>query len=164
MPQAWQTDIAETISTTPIEGDLAEQVRDLRSGRTAEVVIPAGRACCPGTTSGQLKLPTSAAEVLKCLGVSVRMPLKSESGTDFAIGDAVLYLEEGEIWVQVEAAVTDGQQALVRHTVNGGNNVLGRFRGDADTGAAVIGACRFTSTQATPGGLAKLRINLPSTG
>lgn len=164
MPQAWQTDVAESIATTHFEGSLAEPVSELRSGRIAEVTIPAGRLVVPGTADHQLKLPTSAAEVLKARGVSVLMPLKSESGTDFAINDAVLFLEDGEIWVFVEAAVTDGDQALARHTANGGNTVLGRFRGTADTGASVVPGARFTSTQATPGGLAKLKIDLPATG
>ncbi len=163
MVQAWQTDVAESISTTHFEGSPASAVRELRSGRVAEVALPAGRLIVPGTAETQAKLPTSAAEVLKALGITVLMPLKSETSTDFAIKEPVLYLQEGEIWVVVEAAVTDGQQALCRHAVNGGNNVLGRFRGDADTGAAVVPAARFTSTQATPGGLAKLKINLPAT-
>lgn len=164
MPQAYQTDFAESISTTQYEGMPAEPVSKLRAGRVAEVVVPAGRLVVPGTGAHQAKLPTSAAEVLKALGVSVLMPLKSETSTDFAIGEAVLYLQTDEIWVVVEAAVTDGQQALARHTANGGNTVLGRFRGDADTGASVVPGCRFTSSQPTPGGLAKLRLNLPATG
>lgn len=169
MPQAWQTDVAESISTTHFEGSLAEPVSELRSGRVAEVAIPAGRLVVPGTAEHQLKLPTSAAEVLKARGVSVLMPLKGEPTTanpnnDFAINEAVLFLEDGEIWVFVEAAVTDGDQALARHTANGGNTVLGRFRGNADTGASVVPGARFTSTQATPGGLAKLKIDLPATG
>jgi hypothetical protein len=161
MPQAYQTEFGESISTTHFEGSLAEPVSELRSGRVAEVAIPAGRAVCPGTGAHKLKLPTSAAEVAKCYGISVLMPLKSESGTDFAIGEAVLYLEEDEIWVWSETAVNDGDPALVRHTANGGNTVLGRFRAGADTGAALLPGVRFTSTRADAG-LAKVRITLPS--
>lgn len=163
MPQAWQTDVAETISTTHYEGSPAEPVSELRSGRTAEVVIPAGRLVVPGTTDKQLKLPTSAAEVATAYGVSVLMPLKSEVSTDFAIGEAVLYLEDGEMWVYSETAVTDGQPALARHTANGGNTVLGRFRMGADTGAAAVPSARFRGTTAAPG-LAKVKFDLPATG
>lgn len=165
MPQAWQTDVAESISTTHFEGSLAEPVSELRSERVAQVVIPAGRLVVPGTAAHQLKLPTSAAEVAKAYGVSVLMPLKSESGTDFAINEAVLFAEDGVLWVVVEEAVNDGDPVLARHTANGaGKDVLGRFRTTADTGAAVVPSGRFRSAQATPGGLAKLKFDLPATG
>lgn len=166
MVQAWQTDYAETISTTHFEGTPAEPISELRSERIAQVVIPAGRLVVPGTTEKQLKLPTSAAEVAKAMGVSVLMPLKSESGTDFAIGDAVLFCEDGVIWVVVEEAVNDGDPALARHTANGGNTVLGRFRTTADTGAAAVPSARFRSASVTFGSLllAKLKFDLPATG
>jgi len=160
MPQAWQTDIAESISTTPAAGQPAEQVSDLRSGRVAEVLIPPGLLVTPGTAPTQLKLPTSAAEVIKGLGVSVLMKI-SESGPNFQIGDAVLYLEEGEIWVAVEAAVTDGSDVYVRFA-NGAFTQKGAFRGDADTATAgKLSGARFTSTT-TGAGFAKVRLNLPA--
>ncbi len=168
MPQAWQTDVAESISTTHYEGSPAEPVSELRSGRVAEVAIPAGRLVVPGTAQHQLKLPTSAAEVATARGVSVLMPLKGEPTTanannDFAIGEAVLYCEDGVMWVYSETAVTDGQPALARHTANGGNTVLGRFRMGADTGAAAVPSARFDGTTSAPG-LAKVKFDLPATG
>src|SRR4051812_9422090 len=104
MTQAWQTDIAESISTTPAAGLLAENVAALRSGVQADVTIQPGWLLCPGSADGKAKVPTSAAEVLTSFGTAVLMPLKSESATNgqnFIAGDAVLYLEKGEIWVHV---------------------------------------------------------------
>lgn len=167
MPQAWQTDVAETIATTHFEGSLAEPVSELRSERIAQVVIPAGRLVVPGTTEKQLKLPTSAAEVAKAMGVSVLMPLKSESGTDFGINEAVLFCEDGVVWVVVEEAVADGDPALARHTANGaGKDVLGRFRTTADTGSVALPSGRFRSASVAFGSLllAKLKFDLPATG
>lgn len=164
MPQTWQTDVAESIATTHFEGSFSEPVSELRSARIAEVVIPAGRLVVPGTNDYQLKLPTSAAEVAKAYGLAALMPLKSESGTDFAIGEAVLFLEDGEMWVCVENAVANGDQAYARHTANGaGKDVLGRFRSGADTGAAAVPSARFVTTQLTSLGLAKLKFDLPAT-
>jgi hypothetical protein len=165
MPQAWQTDVAETISTTHFEGSPAEPISELRSERVAQVVIPAGRLVVPGTAAHQLKLPTSAAEVTKAYGVSILMPLKSESGTDFAINEPVLFCEDGVVWVVVEEAVADGDPVLARHTANGGNTVLGRFRTTADTGASALPAARFRSASVTFGSLllAKLKFDLPAT-
>lgn len=166
MPQAWQTDIAESISTTPAAGQPAEQVSDLRSGRVAEVEIAPGLLVLAGTAEKQLKLPTSAAEVAKGLGVSVLMKI-SESGPNFAIGDAVLYLEKGEIFVAVEEAVADGTDVYVRFATNGGLTQKGAFLdNDSNPGggatAAKLPGCRYTSTT-TGAGFAKVRLNLPAT-
>lgn len=165
MPQAWQTDVAETIATTHFEGSLAEPVSELRSSRVAEVVIPAGRLVVPGTADHQLKLPTSAAEVAKGFGVSVLMPLKSESGTDFAVAEAVLYLEDGTMWVWCEENVNDGDQAFVRYASGAGGTVLGRFRKSADTAtAAALPSARFVGNFAAAPGLTRVKFDLPATG
>jgi hypothetical protein len=166
MPQAWQTDIAESISTTPAAGQPAEAVHDLRAGVTAEVDIAPGLLICPGTADAQAKLPTSAAEVLRALGVAVLMPLKSEDSVSFraSLKEAVLYLEKGEIWVAVEGAVTRGSQPFVRFATGTGGSQKGAFRADGDTSTAgVLPGCRFMSSTAGAG-FAKVRLNLPATG
>lgn len=171
MPQAYQGDIAESIATTPRAGQLAENTGPdkLRSGVTAEVLIPPGSLVCNGSTDLKAKRPTSAAEVLSSMGVAVYLPLKSDvqaplNQEDYAIDEALLYLEKGEIWVPVEAAVTRGQQCLYRHTANGGGGfpTVGMWRGDANTGASVVPACRFESST-VGAGFARARLNLPAT-
>lgn len=167
MPQPWQTDIAESISTTPAAGQPAEAVRDLRSGRVAEVKIAPGLAILAGSSPTQAKLPTTAAEVAKCLGVTVLMPLKGEGSLDYAVGESILYLEKGEIWVAVEGAVSDGSDVYVRFADNGTLTQKGAFRGDdsnpgGGATAAKLPGCRFTSTT-TGAGFAKVRLNLPAT-
>ena len=171
MAQAYQGDIAESIAGTPRAGQLAENTGPdkLRSGVVADVLVAPGKLVCPGSAAGKYKTPTSAAEVLTSFGVSAFLPLKSDSVSplnqeDYQIGEPLLYLEKGEIWVQVEAAVAEGQQALYRHTANGGGGfpTVGLWRGDANTGAGVVPACRFTSATAGAG-FARVRLNLPAT-
>ena len=170
MAQAYQEDFLESISTTPRAGQIAENTQDsVRSGVVAEVSIPPGLLVVPGTTDTQTKLPASAAEVLKALGVSVLLELGYELTDAFGIGRAVSYLEEGEIWVAVEGAVTRGAQPFVRFADGTGATAAftqkGAFRADADTNtsAGVLPGCRFSSST-TGAGFAKVRLNLPATG
>ncbi len=165
MPQAYQGDIAESIASTPRAGQLAENTgpNNLRSSLKCGVLIAPGRAIC-SVVDGVAKLPTSSAEALGSLGVSVFLPMKSDAVApinqeDFQVDEFLLYLTTGEIWVAVEAAVTAGQQALVRHTANGGLTILGGFRGDANTGAVALPGTRFVTSTAGAG-FAKLRLNL----
>lgn len=162
MAQAYQEDILESISTTPRAGQLGENGIKPRSGVVAQVSIAPGLAITQGTADNQVKLPTSAAEVLKCLGVSMLLELGYELSDAYFIGRPVSFVDYGEMWVAVEAAVTAGQQAFVRFAT-GSFTQLGAFRADADTATAgVLPACRFTTSTAGAG-FAKVRVRLPAT-
>ena len=167
MAQAYQQDYADTISVTPRAGLQAEPVRP-RSGVVAEVAIVPGVLVVPGTSDNQAKLPTSAAEVAKGLGVSLLLQLRKELTDDYAIGEALSYVDEGCVWVAVEGAVTRGNQAFARFANGTGATAAmtqkGSFRADADTNtsAAAVPACRFESSTAGAG-FAKVKINLPAT-
>ena len=113
MAQAYQQDIVDSISVTPRAGIPAEPVRP-RAGVVADVVITPGVLVVPGANDNSVKLPTSAAEVLKGMGIALLLQLRKEQSDDYAVGDAVSYVDEGEIWVAVEGAVTRGNQAYVR--------------------------------------------------
>jgi len=168
---SYQQEIQEEISGPSIPGALAENTTNapLRA-LIAEVNVPCGLAVCIGSSDNKAKLPTSAAEVAKCVGVAVYLPLRKElpAGADYAQGDHLLYLEKGEIFVAVEGAVTAGEQAYVRFAANGDLKQKGSFCADAsldsDTGtptAAKLPGCRYTSST-TGAGIAKVRLNLPA--
>jgi hypothetical protein len=73
-------------------------------------------------------------------------------------------VSRGEVWVQVEQAVTPSSPVFTRFNAvgaTGTNPAVGRFRTDADTARAVaVPNARFL-TSAAAGGLALLEINIP---
>lgn len=140
--------------------------------RVAEVAIQAGLFVVQGTADGQGKLPTSAADVAKGLGVAPALAASDDAfpagGTaDFVyqIGDTVEAVV-GQCYVVVEEAVNAQDQAYIRHADgNGGLVQKGAFRKSADqvsaadTATAAPGVRYLTSASA--GGLALVAINLP---
>ncbi len=112
--------------------------RRVDGSRLAEVVIAAGHFVCLGTApASQAKLPTSASEVQTTgLGFAV-LDLSApdhETATEFAVGQPIPVLEEGEIVAYAEEAMAITDTVYVRHTSDGGSNtVLGRVRNDADS-------------------------------
>jgi hypothetical protein len=72
---------------------------------------------------------------------------------------AVSILRKGEVWVQVEDAVSEGGQAYVRHVAGAGEQ-LGAFRSDADGTDASALPTGYYRSSAAAGELAKLEINL----
>ncbi len=169
MPQAYQQDIVDTISVTPRAGIPSEPIREVRSNVVAEVQIAPGVLVVPGTADTQIKLPTSAAEVLKALGISLLLQLGYELTDDYIIGRNVSYVGRGGMWVAVEGAVTRGNQAFARFAngtgATAGFTQKGSFRADADTNtsAGVVPNMRFDSST-TGVGFAKVRFDLPATG
>src|SRR5690606_13831293 len=166
---SYQQEIQEEISGPSIPGALAENTTNapLRA-LIAEVNVPCGLAVCIGSSDNKAKLPTSAAEVAKCVGVAIYLPLRKElpAGADYAQGDHLLYLEKGEIFVAVEGAVTAGEQAYVRFAANGELKQKGAFCADASLSAgtptaAKLPGSRYTSST-TGAGIAKVRLNLPA--
>lgn len=118
--------------------------------RLSEAAINAGLGVVDGATIGTTcKAPASAAEVRdKFLGVLIDPEFHNEIGAaaDYLSGQQVSILEEGYIWVVVEAAVAIGGNVCCRHTSDGGSNtVLGKFRADSDYPAGGI-----TLTPAAP--------------
>lgn len=163
MAQPYQQDIVDTISVTPRSGIPAEPVHEVRSGVVAQVVITPGVLVVPGTTDIQVKLPTSAADVAKGLGVSLLLQLGYELTDDYAIGRNVSYVADGAMWVAVEQAVTRGNQCFARYAAGAGGTQLGAFRADVDTAsAAAVPACRYDSST-VGAGFAKVRVDLPAT-
>lgn len=165
----YQGDISDEISSTPIAGAFYENTgHAVMRAKIAEVAIPCGLAATQGTADGQCKLPTTAEEVAKCLGVSIYLPMRNELplGADYAIGDRVLVAQEGvAVWVAVEEAVSAGSQAYVRFASNSSLTQKGAFLDNASvTGGAATAAplpnCRFITSSAGAG-FAAVLLNLP---
>ena len=140
--------------------------------RLAEVAIYAGLFVCQGTLDGQCKLPTSAAEVAKGLGIAEflptldsRFPSGGSAGVTYQIGDPVDAIV-GQVYVTVEEAVSAMDPVYVRWADgNGGRVQKGAFRKSADQVAAADTATQLTGarylTGASAGSLALVEINLP---
>lgn len=106
--------------------------------------IPFGRHVCRAS-AGTVKLPVVATDVTDVgSGISAfdeTKPANSVGG--YADKETIKVARKGYWVVETETAVTKEAPVLVRHTANGGNTVLGRFRAGADTGAAVLPNARF---------------------
>lgn len=164
---------------TSVSNDFAVAIAGLPRGpvnrtndRYAEVVIQSGVLVCQGTDDKQCKLPTSAAEVGKGLGIAParvtsdsRFPSTATAGSTYQIGDNVGAIPEGTVWVYVEDAVTAGNSAYVRFAANSPRTQKGAFRSDGDdpgggATAAVNNSIKFLTSTAGAG-LALVAINLP---
>lgn len=115
--------------------------------------------CRPPAATGEV---TNVAAAGRLLGVAVFEP--SAPNAPYAVGDQLSICKRGRIWVVAEEAVDPTSPVFVRFAAGGGGSVLGSFRKSADTATAVQaanGSAQYVTTQATPGGLVLLEINLP---
>ena len=84
----------------------------------------------------------------------------SDGSDGYILGEAMSVLRKGRIYVQVEDAVTAGNDVYVRY-VAGTGETLGAFRSDADTSdAAVLPGAKYR-TSAAASGITIIEINLP---
>lgn len=76
-------------------------------------------------------------------------------------GAALNVMVKGRMYVTVEEAVAIGDPVFVRYSANGGNTQKGAVRKSDDAGHTInLGKGRFVSSQATPGGLAIIEIDM----
>jgi hypothetical protein len=157
---------AETVS--PRRGTPASIDIDTDS-RVAEASLPAGVFVSQGSAVNAAIVTASAAAVVAALGVVVYNPLQpapsdSDATNDFKATDSMLVLQEGDIWVICEDAISAGAAVYCRHTANGAGKLqLGAVRSDNDGGGATVAklpGCRAISTSAGAG-VVKVRVNLP---
>lgn len=96
------------------------------------------------------------------LGVSVkndRLYVPSGGVEGFQIGEQVDVLTMGDIWVPCEVAtVRPDQPVFVRHTANGGLNVIGGVANAAGTGLEAVPGAKFKSIRYS--GLATITLNI----
>lgn len=145
--------------------------RDVISKNASASVVPFGVAVVQGAADNECALPAASTDVTgqgKLLGLAlVDMSVESQAlgGSqtvpEYLQGQMVAVLKKGRAWVTVEEAVTPASPVFVRFATGTGTQ-LGAFRASADTATAVQAAgWRYITTQATPGGLAQVELNLP---
>lgn len=148
----------------------------VRPGRNNQAVVqPVGRMVAHDTATGvggvagaELAFRALSAGTDVLLGVLIQdhthpqaTPIANGGVPSNAMASIV---SQGEVWVQVEQAVTPSSPVFARFNAAGAtgtNPAVGRFRIDADTARAVaVPNARFL-TSAAAGGLALLELNLP---
>lgn len=125
-----------------------------------------GLAVAQSGSGNQCALPAAAADKI----VGITMHTAREQGyqtgtTQYESGDPLPVMTKGRIFVTAEQAVAPGDPVFVRFAVNGGNNVLGALRKDADNPGAGATAVQLPGavfrTSASAGAIAVVEINLP---
>ena len=110
----------------------------------AQALTPVGVLVSPGTSGSNVVVPADAAAVALLLGAVVYNPAEELDASDqYAIGDVLPVLEEGEIYLTADTACTKGAAAFVVHTT-------GHVRNDV-TGATQSARVIFDETLAAPG-------------
>jgi hypothetical protein len=130
--------------------------------KNAESVdIPFGIAVVRGATENAALLPAAATDEI--VGVSVHTAWAENQGMSSANGidngDQFTVIQEGDVWVKVEEAVSAGDVAFIRFTSDGGDNTQkGSFRKSADSGRARKLKGAKYEIGASAGGYAMLRL------
>lgn len=145
------------------EGQPAILGDETRVSKVAGEAIKPGRLVCRKDSDVNCKLPTTAAEVLAGIGVTVLSDTIPLTTGAYAAGLFIpIYAESRGVWVVTIDAATQGGQVFVNYA---GANPKGSFSAAFVAGENVaVPGMRFGSTQATPGGLAYIIFDLPSGG
>ena len=109
----------------------------------------------------QVRLPRVAAEITGNAreGVAIRDRAKESNANEYPTQASVAVLREGEIWVEVEDAVSKDGDVYVRYASGSGGSALGSFRSDADSStAALLPRAKFMTTTSA-GELARVEIS-----
>jgi hypothetical protein len=164
-----------SVPTTPaigVEGQLADlwtqEIGDVRTATSEEASasIAFGRCVKRGTADDSMKILTAITETI--LGITVYSPLLSKPDELDAVGmtpkTVGSVLRMGRIIVTSEDAVTPASGVFVRALVNGGNTIIGGFRGTAD-GVTTIDISAFAqwTSSAAAGALAELEVDFLGT-
>lgn len=171
-----QTSYAEQLTAAQL-GMLGDQGMTDKVSRYSAAVIPFGRVVSFDTTSGKVKLPAAATDILDANsesrpveGIVIATQAIEEQATNtlgvadanvpaYPIGYNFSVLRKGRIWLWAEEAVTVTDQVFVRHTA-AGNEKPGNVRNDAATATcALLKGARFM-TSTTGAGLVLVEINL----
>jgi len=129
---------------------------DAKINSPAETVLKSSSSSIPFgfglvRDSGNVaKIPAGAGEFI---GVCMRMQVLEQDGlatTSFGAQRVVPVLARGDIYVQVDEAVTAGDAVYLRHTGTAAD--IGKFRNDADTAnAQVVSGAKFLSSTSGAG-------------
>lgn len=123
--------------------------------------IKPGRFVCRKDSDVNCKVPSTAAEVLACIGATLlsdTIPLDSDG--EYASGKFIpVRAKSPGVWFVTIDAATKGGQVYVNYA---GANPAGSVSAAFVSGENVaLPGARFGSTQATPGGLVEVEYDLP---
>lgn len=114
-----------------------------------------------------IKVPAASADITtlgKALGVvladQARAQDPSVTPAQYPINSAVSVRRKGRVWVLVEEAVSNGDQAFARYAAGAGGTQLGAFRKSADTATAAAVPNAYYRSNALAAGYAVLEIEL----
>lgn len=146
----------ETSSPHDVESCVSDEATGIPVGRA--VVLKAG-------ATSEVDLPAATGESAAAFGISLRDPMQPPDANGemvFADGDGVAVCWSGNVWVQVEDAVTKGAQVFVRFSAGATLTELGRFRSnDGNEGGGALASARTGWTygdSAAAGGYARVKV------
>ncbi len=133
------------ILETPTAGKAGHVSRsssaERRLVRIVDANINEGLFVCEGSTPKvKCKAPTTAAEAKACIGMLLDPEVLNDqnAAATYLAGDQATLLESGFGWAECEMTVAADDAVYVRHTSDGGSNlILGKVRKDSD-GTVVI--------------------------
>jgi hypothetical protein len=111
-------------------------------------------------TGKQCRLPRVSGDIAAgiFLGIAALETNKEiNGGLGYANGSPIPILTMGDIWLQVEGTVTEGQNLFCRYASGAGGTQLGAFRADADTSTAGAVPGLYTKQARTGAGLVLAR-------
>lgn len=127
--------------------------------RATEAIAPGRLVVVTVDDEHTCDLPSATGEVTGGRALGVALIDRNSTSTNYASGDWVRIAVAGEVWVDVEEAVTAGGEAFVRFTDPGALGI-GAFRSDADTADAIgLPNSKYSSTTAGAG-IAKLTLGV----
>lgn len=146
---------------SPAQGSAAE----LRLTRTNDAALAPGRFVTRDGHDRKVKVPTSVAEVLACSGIaelSVSQILSSNTSGNYPINTRLSVVRKGVIWMVAVTAATQGQDVFVYYGT-GDTALRGKCGGSFSSGENYkLPGAKFATTQATPGSLVAVEVDLPS--
>jgi len=157
-------DINQPVAVNGLLADASGQPKTVNTFNNPAVEIPFGRMVAKiSADDNGVDLPTDAGDLL--VGIALRDYTVAEGDATaenaYKINSAVAVLRRGQVYVEVDEAVTPDDNVFVRHTANGGLDKLGVFRQDADTARAVaVPEAKFL-TSGSAGELVIVDMNLP---
>ncbi len=146
---------------SPAYGSAAE----LRLTKTNDAALAPGRFVTRDGNDRKVKVPTSVAEVLACVGIaelSETQILSSNTSGNYPANTRLSVVRKGVIWMVAVAAAVQGADVYVYYGA-GDTTLRGKVGGTFSSGENVkLPGAKFWTTQATPGSLVAVEVDLPA--
>ena len=167
--------VQTSFDATPYAGqagmqyDFQTSTDGLEVAKTVSGTLPFGRGVASAVATPNIaSLPTTGTDAGRLVGVTIVDNRVASGSGGYLDGTVARLLQRGKVWVFSEGAVNDRQAAYVRITESTtGAADQGQFRGDSDSGKAVLATgCRFLCVNGTIGasGPCVLEVNLMPAG